>query len=484
MRTEPRVVVRDVASGVRAVRLRLPFRFGAVTLRACPQLYVKTVVEVDGRHTTTGMAAELMVPKWFDKRAGRSEADNVRDLAASLERAADAYRNDTPAPAFALFLRHAAVLQHAGTATGATALASAYGQAVLDRAVLDALCRALDMSVFEAVMRNVPGFADHEALADLRGFDWSRWLAALKPGRSVLARHTVGMLDELHADRSADDGLPATLPAVIRRYGNRCFKIKLGGDPAADTRRLAEVLDVLDRHVPHHRCTLDGNEQVADAAVLAELVERVMALPAVRRRPEALLYLEQPLPRERTLAQPLPPLPLPLLVDEADGTLDAFVTARTLGWQGVSSKGCKGVSKAIVNRARCDRWNDESRRDGQPPRHFMSAEDLTCQAGLAVQQDLAIASLLGLAHSERNGHHYADGFGDASAAEQHAFAAAHPDLYEESGGRARLAIREGRIAIDTLFRAGFAHSAHPQAPKGADPDWNHLQPLDAAASMV
>jgi len=232
---------------------------------------------------------------------------------------------------------------------------------------------------------------------------------------------------------------------------------------------------VLEREAPGHRCTLDGNEQYPDAAALGELVARIARLPAVRRRPEALLYLEQPLARERTLAEPLPSLSLPLLVDEADGTLDAFVTARGLGWQGVSSKGCKGVYKAIVNRARCDRWNDEARRDGHPPRHFMSAEDLTCQAGLAVQQDLAIASLLGLAHSERNGHHYADGFGDAGDAEQGAFLEAHPDLYA-GRDRPRLAIREGRIAIDSLFRAGFAHSA--------EPDWHHLEPLAAAATMV
>ena len=32
------LVVRELAFGVRPVRLRLPFRFGAVTLQACPQL--------------------------------------------------------------------------------------------------------------------------------------------------------------------------------------------------------------------------------------------------------------------------------------------------------------------------------------------------------------------------------------------------------------------------------------------------------------
>ena len=39
----------------------------------------------------------------------------------------------------------------------------------------------------------------------------------------------------------------------------------------------------------------------------------------------------------------------------------------------------------------------------------MSAEDLTTQAGVAVQQDLALATLIGATHVERNGHHYVDG---------------------------------------------------------------------------
>jgi hypothetical protein len=162
------------------------------------------------------------------------------------------------------------------------------------------------------------------------------------------------------------------------------------------------------------------------------------------------------------------------LLDEADGTLDAFPIGRAHGWRGVSSKGCKGLYKAVLNRARCDQWNLTARNADD--RCFMSAEDLTCQAGLAVQQDLALASLLGLAHCERNGHHYVDGFGAAPAAEQQAFAAAHGDLYETAGGRPRLAIRDGRIAIGSLAQPGFAH--------GADPDFGSLQPLSQAPALV
>jgi hypothetical protein len=183
---------------------------------------------------------------------------------------------------------------------------------------------------------------------------------------------------------------------------------------------------------------------------------------------KAPLYIEQPLPRELSLDAPLPVSPpAPLLMDEADGTLDAFAQGRPLGWTGVSSKGCKGVYKSLINRARCDRWNLASA--AAAPACFMSAEDLTCQAGLAVQQDLALAALLGLTHCERNGHHYGDGFGKAPAHEQAAFAAAHPDLYDNGPHGARLRIDAGRISLDSLHAPGFAHAA--------DPDFSSLHVL-------
>ncbi len=463
MPTEHPCVVRAVEMGVRPVRLRRPFRFGAITLSACPQLFVRVQLD-SGRLVSDGFAAEMLVPKWFDKRAGFSNADNVAGLLASAGRAAAAYTGDAPATPFGLFERHYPALMQAGADGGATALTSAYGQAVLDRAVLDALCRAQNISFFDAAAHNLPGLQDSALLPDLRGFDWAAWLRTLSPLRSVAARHTVGMLDALDE-----------LPGLIAAQGLRHFKIKLGGNAAADADRLTAVLALLDRHAPGHRFTLDGNEQYADAAALQDLFGALRPVLAATV-PGALLYIEQPLARDASLHTALPwrDAPAPLLMDEADGTLDAFVHGHAAGWHGVSSKSCKGLYKALANRARCQRWNDAARRDGQPARSFMSAEDLTCQAGLSVQQDLALASLLGLAHCERNGHHYGSGFGSAPADEAQAFAAAHPDLY--GGEPPALRIADGMLQLGSLFAPGFAHRA--------DPHWPSMQPLQAAASML
>ena len=119
--------------------------------------------------------------------------------------------------------------------------------------------------------------------------------------------------------------------------------------------------------------------------------------------------------------------------------------------------------RSIVNATRAAKWN------AQGGRYFVSSEDLTCQAGLAVQQDLALGALLGITHAERNGHHYVDGFADTPATEAEAFMAAHPDLYESRGGKIRLAIHNGDLLTGSLTGRGFATAVHPV--------WSSLTPL-------
>ena len=146
-----------------------------------------------------------------------------------------------------------------------------------------------------------------------------------------------------------------------------------------------------------------------------------------------------------------------------------------MGYTGVSSKTCKGIYKSLINRARCLKWNREESRDEvldpTNPRYLMSAEDLTIQAGLALQQDLALVALMGIKHVERNGHHYVNGMAGLPVAEQEAFLAAHPDLYERSHGAVRVRIRDGTLAIGSLGCTGFA--------SGALPDWSVMRPMPA-----
>ena len=50
---------------------------------------------------------------------------------------------------------------------------------------------------------------------------------------------------------------------------------------------------------------------------------------------------------------------VPIEIDESDADIGVFPRARALGYRGISSKSCKGFSRALLNRARVARWNAE-----------------------------------------------------------------------------------------------------------------------------
>ena len=174
------------------------------------------------------------------------------------------------------------------------------------------------------------------------------------------------------------------------------------------------------------------------------------------------LLLEQPLARRVALAEDIRLLDIgvPVILDESDDDDDVFERGLALGYRGISSKACKGLYRSLANAVRVAR---------EPQRLRLSGEDLTCQAGLAVQQDTLLAASLGVTHIERNGHHYVRGFGAAPAGEARAFAAAHPTLYRADGDAAVLAVRDGRLDLSSLHVPGFASSAQPS--------WQDLIPL-------
>lgn len=474
MTDTPRFSIAEIELFERPVRLRLPFRFGVVTLTECPQAFARVRIQLPDGRSRWGAAAELMAPKWFDKNLALSNEDNFDQLRAVLRLARAAYLSDaSAASAFGHFARQHDVHLRAAAAQGHNPLLASYGPALLDRAVLDALCRLLGLSFYEALRANLPGIGTAGGLRlEFAQLDIAGWLASRQPATHIAARHTVGLVDAISAADLAQrvgDGLPQTLEEVVAAYGHRHFKLKVGGDLAADVARLQAIAAVLDR-LPDYQVTLDGNEQYHSAEDVAALLAAIRATPALARLHQSMLFIEQPIARARALEVDLQgpvaqAIGKPVIIDESDGELDSFVQARARGYAGVSSKTCKGLYKSLLNAMRCAAWNQAEGRT----RYCMSAEDLTTQAGLAVQQDLALVNWLGITHVERNGHHYVDGMAALPAAEQQAFLDAHPDLYQRSHGAVRLRIREGRLAIGSLAAPGFA--------SGALPDFSRLQAL-------
>ena len=449
----PRFAIEEIRFFERDVVLRLPFRFGAATVTSCPQVYVRARIRLPDGRTSEGCAAEMMIPKWFDKNPGLSNEENFAQLRRALQLARAAYLSDAQArTAWHHFASRYQALLDAGQTAGLNPLVTSYGPALVDRALLDALCLHASCSFAQAMSANLCGMAPAELAPDLQGFDFDAFAKAQQPVRRIAARHTVGLADAIEDRELAApprDGLPASLQAAIARYGHRHFKLKLCGDTSTDVERLKRIARLIDPVA--ELVTLDGNEQYADAAAFEDFLDAFLAEPSLRGLAQRCAFIEQPIQRATALQHDLSAAAarMPLLVDESDSRIASFLEARPLGYTGVSSKSCKGFYKSVINAARCA-------QAGPRRRLFLSGEDLTMQAGVGLQQDLALVGWLGLAHVERNGHHYVNGMAALPEAEQDHFLRTHPALYVRSEGAARLRIEHGQIDLGSITdAAGF-----------------------------
>ncbi len=462
MTEAPKLSIVEVQTFEWPFRLRLPFRFGAVTHTHGRQAVVRARIRLQDGGEGWGVAAESLAAKWFEKDPAYSDEENYDQLRKAIEIAAARALGSGPNTAFGHFADGYDAQIAEGTRARLNPLVASYGPALLDRAVFDALLKLKGASFYEGMRANLCGMRSDPVLTDLPGFNFDRFLATLKPQASVHARHTVGLVDPITAadqTERVNDGLPETLEEVAAAYGHRYYKLKVGGDVQADVDRLSRIASVLDRATEPYRASLDGNEQYADPEGVLALWQAMQATPTLARLCQSIIFIEQPIKRAVALSRDVHTLAAakPVILDESDGTLDAYLTGRDLGYTGISSKACKGFYKSFVNLARSALWNDEVGR----PRFFMSAEDLTTLAGVCVQQDLALISLLGLTHVERNGHHFVDGFSGRSEREKVAFLTEHPDLYAETDHGPRLRISAGRIEIGSLACIGFGATAEP-----------------------
>ncbi|MBR0794772.1 hypothetical protein JQ615_05115 [Bradyrhizobium jicamae] len=458
-----RLAVREIALFERPLVFARAFRFGAVTITAASQAFVRVEIELEGRGRAVGASAEMLAPKWFDKRPHLTPDDTIGDLRRSLMIAREVYLADRGFDsAFGLHARCIATQVTACAKEDIPPLAATLGPAEIDKAILDALLRAARVDVFEGMAANIAGI-DARLTPDLEDAAIARFLASRRRLNRVAIRHTVGMDDRIEGEDGVAD------PRA--NCGARYFKLKLNGDPAHDAARLARTGKELATLPYPFKVTLDANEQYADLVALNALIDRLEHDAMLAPVAANLLYIEQPMPRDVTRASPLGRLAAGnFIIDEADDSYDAFPAARALGYRGISSKSCKGLYKSIINATRAEAWSAEGGRT------FVSGEDLTCQAGLAVQQDLALGALIGISHAERNGHHYVDGFAETPAPEAEAFLAAHPDLYIRDGGKIRLAIHDGDLSTGSLAVPGFASAVHP--------DWSTMQPLQRPRQRV
>ena len=445
------------------IRTRMAFKYGIATMTRTPHAFVRLRAEVGGR-PAVGVAADHLPPKWFTKDPDRpvdAEIAEMLDVIEHALRLAAGLRADS---AFAAW-RALWDAQHAwGAAQGLPPLLTHFGTSLVERALIDAVCRCLGRPFPELLRTNAFGIElgeIHPGLPTQTPAD----LLPRRPLGRVIARHTVGLADPLEdadiapADR-LQDGLPQSLADCIRTYGLRHFKIKVSGALDRDRDRLTRIAAVVRAHAPaDYAFSLDGNEQFHTFADFRTFWDAVTGSADLRPFFAHLLFVEQPFHRDIALRREAlgelaswPDRP-PVIIDESDGDLDSLPRAIGLGYAGTSHKNCKGVFKGIANAC----WLEQGRRDPAFPFPLvLSGEDLANIGPVALLQDLTVAACLGVSSIERNGHHYFAGLSMFPREVQDAILAAHGDLYHASReGWPTLRIRDGTLAIASLLAAPF-----------------------------
>ena len=463
------VALKESQLGLRNSTTRIPFRYGTAVLTRCPQAILRVLVECDGE-MRQGFSGDCLPPSWFDKSPGKDFARQVDDMLRVIALAqsvfADAFA--AKAPFFPAWLSSQERVRQQCEEWDLPPLLASFGSSLLERAILDAACRRHGMSFAQAARLNLFGIIPGMVHRELEGTVPSAWLPA-GPTPSVYVRQTVGLGDPLTRDEIApedrlEDGWPQAIEEYATLRGVRYYKVKVGNRLEQDLERLTRMAHLLESHLgADYRLTLDGNEQYKRAEDFEELVGEIRARPDLATLWENVLAIEQPFDRAIALSAGhtggLRDLSRakPVIIDESDGTMDAYPAAIELGYRGVSSKNCKGAIRSLLNAGLT--WLHNGR--GRQNLLLMTGEDL-CTVGIVpVQSDLCLAAALGLQHVERNGHHYHPGLRYLPEAERRAALAAHGDFYVEEHGITGPAIRDGRLNIGSLQCAGFGFAVEP-----------------------
>lgn len=441
---------------------RFPFRYGIAAMTELPHLFLSVEAEINGE-SAEGVASEGLPPKWFTKSPETTFEQDLPEILRVIEQAV-AFGSEIAAPSLfdwwlALYRRQ----DEWGRRQGIAPLLAHLGTSLVERAMIDAVCRAQGVGFAEAVSQGALGIELGEIHPELAGSVPADWLAEPKP--SLVARHTVGLGDpltaaEIPAEERAGDDLPQALDDTIAAYGLTHFKVKVCGQLEVDVPRLKRLAEMFARLVPDYRLTLDGNEQYQTIALFRDHWERYQAEPELREflSPRHLIFVEQPMFRDDALKDEVrealedwPDAP-PMIIDESDADLGALRRALTLGYRGTSHKNCKGVFKGLANRCLIE-WY---RRERPEETWLMSGEDLANVGPVALLNDLEVMAALGIEDIERNGHHYFKGLSMFPVGLQKRMVARYPSLYEWHPGEfATLRITEGRIEVEDLDAIGF-----------------------------
>jgi hypothetical protein len=409
------------------------------------------------------LTAEGLPPKWFTKDPITTFEQDLPQMLEVIRHATGLAEHIAKTPVvFFDFWRELYRQQSQWASIGAIApLLAHLGVSLAERAVLEGICRIAKQPLHRLVASGTLRISLKSIYPELGETQPNQWLPAA-PIRKCFLRHTIGLGDYLVDDdvqpnEQVSDGLPQSLQASIREYGLRYFKVKLNGSVEKDFPRLRGLARLLQRETADDFwITLDGNENFADFATFREFWNHAASDSFLREFWNRILVVEQPVHRDHALSEKIgatlrgwPNRP-PMIIDESDGALGDLPRALDLGYVGASHKNCKGIVKGIANACLLAKHRHEGRSG------VLTGEDLCTLGPVPLLQDLAMMSLLGIEHVERNGHHYYRGLSMFPREWQERMLSAHGGLYaRHPQDFPFLQIKEGQLNLDSINRSPF-----------------------------
>jgi hypothetical protein len=453
--------VVEVIPYLRTMRTRMPFRFGNTVMTGMPVLHLRVWMEDAKGRSFEGWSACGLVSMWFDKDYSKPESKREADLLYSVAEAIHGFVAAGSGSSWQLHQAAEPGVRAKLAADGLNGLVSGYGVALLDAAIIDGVCRGAGVPFYEALKNGILGFEP-----EINSF------LPPQPASHISLRHTIGLGDPLtkaEVKEPIDDGLPQTLEQVCSTYGARFFKIKVNNDITQSLDRLKNIAAVLDQHSQDYKVTLDGNEAFPDMDSFLEFVTACAGAAELQSLWGRTLWIEQPVARQQALedsvSETLKKINVhkPVIVDESDDADKVLERAMQLGYSGISAKNCKGIYRTLSSFV--------TLKKSSRPDLVLSSEDLTNQPIVPNHQDLCVAAALGIAHSERNGHHFFRSFDFLPETERLQAIVDYPSLYQLTpDGIPSLRFQDGAMPMREI-------NLSPGLGVSSAPEWSSMEPL-------
>src|SRR5689334_18535971 len=138
------------------VRLRMPFRYGIATMTEGPVVFVRLEVEIGGR-IWTGLASDLLPPKWFTKIPAQPIDEEIRAMLAVIRGAASRAPGLQGETAFELWRQLDQAQSGWAQAAGVPPLLANFGVSLIERALIEAVARARGETFAQLLRSNALG---------------------------------------------------------------------------------------------------------------------------------------------------------------------------------------------------------------------------------------------------------------------------------------------------------------------------------------